>query len=178
MATHNIGSFIIACRKKKEMTRKELADQLGVKEQLVKKWETNLVFPKGNVLSSLCDCLDIRVEELILGEHLEQEELLEKSEQIILELYHKKSDDAFLTYKMIWFFILLPVAVFLFVSIQTNSFINDCINMLFIFTPFIIIYGLIKIISCLLQHQDYFRYFVLTSWSLFILVFYLLQRGL
>ena len=95
MDTHNIGSFIITCRKKKEMTRKELADQLGVKEQLVKKWETNLSFPKGTVLSSLCDCLDIRVEELILGEHIEQEELLEKSEQIILELYHKKSDDAF-----------------------------------------------------------------------------------
>ena len=72
------------------MTRKELAEQLGVKEQLVKKWETNLSFPKGTVLSSLCDCLDIRVEELILGEHIEQDELLEKSEQIILELYHKK----------------------------------------------------------------------------------------
>lgn len=172
MDTHNIGSFIIRCRKKKEMTRKELAEQLGVKEQLVKKWETNLSFPKGTVLSSLCDCLDIRVEELILGEHIEQDELLEKSEQIILELYHKKSDDAFLTYKMIWFFILLPIAVFLFASIQTNSFINDCINMLFIFTPFTLIYGFIKIISCLLQNRDYFKYFLLTSWSLFILVFF------
>ena len=32
MDTHNIGSFIIRCRQKKEMTRKELAEQLGVKE--------------------------------------------------------------------------------------------------------------------------------------------------
>ena len=175
MDTHDIGSFIITCRKKKEMTRKELADQLGVKEQLVKKWETNLSFPKGTVLSSLCDCLDIRVEELILGEYIEQEELLEKSEQIILELYHKKSDDAFLTYKMICFFILLPVFVFLFVYMQSNSFINDFINVLFIFTPFTLIYGFIKIISCLLQQQDYFKYFLLTSWSLFILILFFIQ---
>lgn len=44
MDVRKIGKFIAECRKKKEMTQKELGDQLGVTDKSVSKWERAFIF--------------------------------------------------------------------------------------------------------------------------------------
>lgn len=39
MDTKKIGTFIARCRKDKQMTQKQLAEQLGVSDKSISKWE-------------------------------------------------------------------------------------------------------------------------------------------
>ena len=81
MDTHQIGLFISRCRKEKNMTQKQLADIVGVSDKSVSKWERGINLPESSLFIPLCEVLDIQVQELLLGEHIEQKELLQKSNE-------------------------------------------------------------------------------------------------
>ena len=169
MDVRKIGKFIAECRKKKEITQKELADQLGVTDKSVSKWERGINLPESGLLIPLCDCLDIQVQELLLGEYLSKDELLDKSDSIIVDLVSNDMEGAFFTYKMLCFFILLPViSVFLMSGVLT--FLGDFIIIFMLFAPFTMFYGLAKMIQRIIQKKDYFRYFLIASWSLFFII--------
>jgi len=63
-----IGAFIRTLRKEKNMTQQELADNLGVSDKAVSKWENGRGLPDYSLLSPLCELLEVTPSELIKGE--------------------------------------------------------------------------------------------------------------
>jgi transcriptional regulator with XRE-family HTH domain len=65
MANKTMGEIISSLRKEKGMTQKDLADQLGLTDKAVSKWERNLSCPDINTLPKLAEILETSVEELL-----------------------------------------------------------------------------------------------------------------
>ena len=62
------GDTIRQLREQKKMTQKQLADQLGVSDKTVSKWETNRGLPDIGFIGSLANCLGVSITELLVGE--------------------------------------------------------------------------------------------------------------
>lgn len=82
--TNKIGAFIQQLRKEKNMTQKELADQLNITDKAVSKWERGLSCPDISLLIPLAKLLDISTSELLNGEK-KSEPLTEETENIVKE---------------------------------------------------------------------------------------------
>ncbi|MCB2209357.1 helix-turn-helix domain-containing protein [bacterium] len=63
----NMGPFISELRKEKNLTQRELADQLGVTDKAVSKWERGLSYPDISLLSKLAGIFGINTGELLNG---------------------------------------------------------------------------------------------------------------
>ncbi len=68
MDNKKIGDFISKLRKSRNMTQKDLADQLGVTDKAVSKWERGAGYPDIGMLRPLADILGTTVNELLEGE--------------------------------------------------------------------------------------------------------------
>ena len=86
-----IGKFIAACRKEKGYTQASLAEELGITDRAVSKWETGKSLPDSSIMLELCELLSINVNELLKGEHMDMEEYAKASQEIILDF--KKRDE-------------------------------------------------------------------------------------
>ena len=86
-----IGKFIAACRKEKGYTQASLAEELGITDRAVSKWETGKSLPDSSIMLELCELLSINVNELLKGEHMDMEEYVKASQEIILDF--KKRDE-------------------------------------------------------------------------------------
>ena len=63
-----MAQFISELRKEKKLTQKELAEQLGVTDKAVSKWERGLSCPDISLLSKLSHILGVTISELLNGE--------------------------------------------------------------------------------------------------------------
>lgn len=86
MNQEKIGHFIATCRKEKGYTQALLAEKLGVTDKAVSKWENARSMPDTSILLDLCDLLNISVNELLTGEHIEMEQYTEKAEKNLFEM--------------------------------------------------------------------------------------------
>ena len=86
------GQFIKACRKKKNLTQREVADRLNISEKTVSKWETGNGLPEVSLMLPLCELLEISVNELLSGERLDEKRYFEKAEQNIMSLIQEKAE--------------------------------------------------------------------------------------
>lgn len=68
------GSFLVARRKEKGWTQKDLAERLYVSDKAVSKWERGLSLPDISLLIPLADCLGVGVSELLEGKRMETPE--------------------------------------------------------------------------------------------------------
>jgi transcriptional regulator with XRE-family HTH domain len=68
MNNKKIGEFISSLRKSNNLTQKDLADQLGVTDKAVSKWERGAGYPDISMLKPLADILGTSVTELLEGE--------------------------------------------------------------------------------------------------------------
>jgi len=93
MNQEKIGKFILELRKQKGMTQKELAEKVGVSDKTISKWECGNSIPDISYLESLCDSLDISVNELLSGERLSQESYSEKAEENIMALMKENENN-------------------------------------------------------------------------------------
>lgn len=66
MKNQTFGSMIAALRKEKGMTQLELAEQMGVTDKAVSKWERDLSFPDVSSIPTLAEILGVSVDELML----------------------------------------------------------------------------------------------------------------
>lgn len=86
MDTVKIGKYIAQKRKKLGLTQRDIAQQLGMSDKSVSKWERGVCLPDVSVYMELCRIIGISLNEFIAGEDIEQVELQEKSEQNILDV--------------------------------------------------------------------------------------------
>ena len=68
MNSQKMGELISSVRKSKNMTQKELADQLSVTDKAVSKWERGIGYPDITILPSLSDALGVTMSDLLNGE--------------------------------------------------------------------------------------------------------------
>ncbi len=85
MNPEKIGAFIKALRKEKNLTQKELAEILCCTDKAISRWETGRGIPEVSFLIPLSKALEVSVNELLTGERFPEEEIKEKSEQLIVE---------------------------------------------------------------------------------------------
>ncbi|MCI9642804.1 MAG: helix-turn-helix domain-containing protein [Eubacterium sp.] len=79
------GLFIKEKRNEKGLTQKDLAKILNCTDKAVSRWETGKGFPEVSFLIPLSEALDVSVNEIILGEEIKKEEIIEKTNNVIVE---------------------------------------------------------------------------------------------
>lgn len=82
----NIGDFLQDVRKSRGITQKELADQIGISDKTISKWENGNSVPDASILLPLCNALEITVNELLSCEKIPPEDYSVKAEENMLEL--------------------------------------------------------------------------------------------
>lgn len=85
-----IGRFIAECRKKKNLTQAQLAEDLGITDRAVSKWETGKAMPDSSIMLQLCGVLGITVNDLLNGEVVTMENYNKEMENSLLELLEQK----------------------------------------------------------------------------------------
>ena len=89
MNHEKIGKFMSECRREKQITQEQLAEQLGVTSKSVSKWETGNGLPDAAKYKPLCEILDITVNELFAGERISSETEDEAKDYLIYLLTSK-----------------------------------------------------------------------------------------
>ncbi|MDE6470114.1 MAG: helix-turn-helix domain-containing protein, partial [Eubacterium sp.] len=84
MDSKTIGKFIKEQRSLKELTQKQLAEKLGVTDKAISRWETGKGIPDVSLLIPLSNVLEVSVNEILLGEKIEEEKKIEKYEETIV----------------------------------------------------------------------------------------------
>ena len=85
MNQEKTGAFIAQLRKESNMTQVQLADELGVTNKAISKWENGKSLPDVQLFQPICKLFHISVNELLAGEHIQQEEIQYKTEHMLLE---------------------------------------------------------------------------------------------
>lgn len=169
MNVKKTGDFIAKCRKDKGMTQKQLADCLGISDKSISKWERGINLPESALFIPLCEFLDIQVQELLTGEHLQKEQLMEESNKLLIDLASEQKKSIMWSEFML-FFIFFPVLLFLISPFISNMMENGggfLTGIIMLYGPFLTIFGLLKAIECIKNDHNYFGYFLLASLSLF-----------
>lgn len=82
----DMGKFIQEMRKAKGLTQKELAEEIGISDKTISKWENGNGSPDTSMLIPLCKSLDITVNELLSCEKIPSESYSMKAEETIMTL--------------------------------------------------------------------------------------------
>ena len=73
MDQEKIGSFIRELRREKGLTQESLAEDLGVSQRSVSRWETGKTMPDYALLPALCEILEVNAAELLNARRIEGE---------------------------------------------------------------------------------------------------------
>ena len=114
-----IGKFIAECRKEKELTQSQLAEELNITDKAVSKWETGKGMPDVSIMMELCDILGINVNELLSGEKLSEEKYKEKANENIVSMI-KIADENKKTKNKVIFIFAIIIAVFFIIRIAVG----------------------------------------------------------
>lgn len=88
-----IGKFIAQMRKKQGFTQRKLAEELGISDKTVSKWECGNGMPDNALMLPLCNLLGISVNELLSGEILSNTNYGQKAEENIINLLQKTQEE-------------------------------------------------------------------------------------
>lgn len=87
-----VGRFIAECRKEKSMTQRQLAEEIGVSDKAISKWETGRGLPEAAYMVPLCEVLGISVNDLLTGERIPDEEYQDRAEETMVALAEMKAE--------------------------------------------------------------------------------------
>lgn len=85
-----IGRFIAERRKEKKLTQEQLSEKLNITSKAVCKWETGRNLPDASLMLDLSHILDITVNELLSGERVTKEKMLDKADENLIKLSQTK----------------------------------------------------------------------------------------
>lgn len=80
MDVKKIGKFIAYNRKNKGLTQEQLGEKLGVSNKTISRWENGNYMPDLSLLKPLSEELEITLNELLSGEKIESEKVIEQAE--------------------------------------------------------------------------------------------------
>ena len=117
-----IGKYIAEKRKTLNLTQAQLAEQLGMSNKSVSKWERGVCLPDVSVYKPLCDALGISLNEFLAGEDIPAEVVIAKSESNIIQIVkdHKVNKQ-----KMKRIIAVLTAAVVIISSVMLYMLIKD-----------------------------------------------------
>lgn len=81
-----IGQFIAERRKAHHLTQAQLAEQLGISDRAVSKWENAKSMPDSSIMLELCEILEITVTELLKGEFVEMKNYEAVTQETLLDM--------------------------------------------------------------------------------------------
>ena len=81
-----IGKYIAEKRKALGLTQKQLAEQLGMSDKSVSKWERGICLPDVSVYMELCGILGINMNEFLAGEDISEENIVKIAEDNLIQV--------------------------------------------------------------------------------------------
>ena len=122
MDLDKIGKFIALNRKNKGLTQEQLAEKLGVTNKTVSRWETGKYMPDLSLLKPLSEELGITLNELLSGEKLEEEKIIESAEKSLISTIDYTNKEINKTKKT---FTIILTTIIIFIAIVVTLFIID-----------------------------------------------------
>lgn len=122
MDSKTIGKFIKEQRSLKELTQKQLAEKLDVTDKAISRWETGKGIPDVSLLIPLSNVLEVSVNEILLGEKIEEEKKIEKYEETIVNTLATNKKQIRRLHKIIYA-LLVAVEIWLFTALQSVQFL-------------------------------------------------------
>ncbi|WP_066091037.1 helix-turn-helix domain-containing protein [Anaerotignum neopropionicum] len=68
MDCNKVGKLILALRKEKGMTQRQLAKCMNISDKTISKWERGLGCPDVSLLHELSEALNVNIEKILLGD--------------------------------------------------------------------------------------------------------------
>lgn len=87
-----IGSYIVGKRREQNLTQEQLAEQLGISNKTVSKWENGKCMPDYGIIQGLCDALHVTLPELMDGEDAAQDSVRVYDDEQILDLLRRTQE--------------------------------------------------------------------------------------
>ncbi len=133
-----IGKFIAERRKEKGLTQMQLAQELGITDRAVSKWENGRALPDASLMLPLCEHLGISVTELLCGEVVTMENANQALEKQILEIVREKEQRDKQMLRIEWVLgILSCIILFVPIFIAAYAPVEDWLRIVLIFSGFI-----------------------------------------
>ncbi len=83
MNQEKIGKFIKEKRKEKGLTQETFAEELGVSNRSISKWENGKCLPDISLYNDICKILSISLTEFIMGEEIKENIKIKESDENI-----------------------------------------------------------------------------------------------
>ena len=87
-----IGSYIARKRREQNLTQEQLAQQLGVSNKTISKWENGKCMPNYSIILRLCDALGVTLPELMDGEDAADSSVRVYDDAQILDLLRRTQE--------------------------------------------------------------------------------------
>ena len=87
-----IGSYIARKRREQNLTQEQMANQLGVSNKTISKWENGKCMPDYSIIQALCEALHVSLPELMDGEDTAEDSLRVYDDAQILDLLHRTQE--------------------------------------------------------------------------------------
>ena len=87
-----IGGYIARKRKEQNLTQEQLAQQLGVSNKTISKWENGTCMPDYSIIQKLCEALRVTLPELMDGEDAAENSVHVYDNEQILDLLRRTQE--------------------------------------------------------------------------------------
>ena len=118
-----IGSFLKKLRKEKNLTQEQLAEQLGVSNRTISRWETASNMPDIVMLVEIADFYDVSIPEIIEGER-KSETMNQEAKETAIKMAEYGKSEVKLGQRKVVSIMLMAFGVFVIIA-ALSTFPND-----------------------------------------------------
>ncbi len=124
MDLNKFGDFLRKLRKEKKLTQEEVADILHVHRTTYVKWEGGTALPLNDSLIMLSDFYGVSVDELLAGERLTKDNVIEVHNKLLLSLLSKNRKFSKLILRLVISIVIFIAAFLIYYFITTYNSIH------------------------------------------------------